>query len=100
MATVSVSELRMSELELKARGFDILREREALNKRAIQLESELNNTLQNLQKLYQIAQQSQQSQQSNEPIISENIESNSNSEPIQRKKKTRIDKTQHTVGSK
>ena len=65
----TVADLKQRELELKARGFDIMREAEAVQKRLNQLNGEKNAILQEVQKIYTFVENTKiQIQEAAKPI--------------------------------
>jgi len=69
---MEISDLKLKEFQLKSRGFDLMREQEALQRRMSQLQTEKNTVLTELQKLYQFVEDQRKQSQ----IASESQESN------------------------
>ncbi len=90
-----INAMRYYELEIKARGFDILQELEVINERVLMLKNEKTKVFNDLQSLYKQAQEAVQEQeavQDREEILDIKIE-----EPII--EKNRVKKTVHDIGT-
>jgi uncharacterized coiled-coil DUF342 family protein len=82
-----INAIRYYELEIKARGFDILQELEVINERVSMLKNEKNKVFNDLQSLYK------QAQEQNEANIEVSKNNNSNIE------KNRVKKTVHEISN-
>lgn len=87
-----INAMRYYELEIKARGFDILQELEVINDRVLMLRNEKNKVFNDLQSLYKQAQEQAQTQDQSEKILDTKIEDSSI-------EKTRIKKTVHDIST-
>lgn len=87
----TVSDLKQRELELKAYGFDIMREAESLQQRLNQLTLEKNNVIVELKKIYTVletAKQQIQEQTQKHNSEHQDVSSNGKDNDIQSQEKT------------